>query len=256
MARGGTTGIPPKDRAVEGILWYIQEHGLAGGDRLPPERELCELIGVSRTALRGAIALLISRDTLESRQGSGTYVCPPKPLNVFQEVYNYSSAVREVGLTPGARVLASRIVEATDKLSRKANVPPGTPLFYLQRLRTVDGEPAAIETAFVNAAHCPGIEQHDFARESLYDVLGDEFGIYVEHGIEHITITKLNSDEAKVLQAEESSPAYFQESLEKDAEGGTVEYVKAVVLPNRYRFASNGEEPGVKTKVGATWLRS
>ena len=119
-----------------------------------------------------------------------------------------------------------------------------------------EGEPAAIETAFVNAAHCPGIEQHDFARESLYDVLGDEFGIHVEHGIEHITITKLNSDEAKVLQAEESSPAYFQESLEKDAEGGTVEYVKAVVLPNRYRFASNGEEPGVKTKVGATWLRS
>ena len=27
MARGGATGIPPKDRAVEGILWYIQEHG-------------------------------------------------------------------------------------------------------------------------------------------------------------------------------------------------------------------------------------
>ena len=72
MARGGASGIPPKDRAVEGILWYIQEHGLEGGDRLPPERELCELIGVSRTALRGAIALLISRDTLESRQGSGT----------------------------------------------------------------------------------------------------------------------------------------------------------------------------------------
>ena len=35
---GESYAIPPKDRAVEGILWYIQHHQLAGGDRLPAER--------------------------------------------------------------------------------------------------------------------------------------------------------------------------------------------------------------------------
>ena len=53
---------------------------MQGGDRLPAERVLCEELGVSRTALRAAIARLISCGTLESRRGSGTYVCPPKPL--------------------------------------------------------------------------------------------------------------------------------------------------------------------------------
>lgn len=250
------SNIPPKDRAVEGILWYIQKHCLKGGDRLPPERELCELIGVSRTALRSAIALLISRDTLESRRGSGTYVCRPKPLNVFQEVYNYSSAVREAGLIPGAHVLASSTLRADDTLSRKANVSIDTPIFLLKRLRTVDGKPAAIETAYVNMESCGGIEKHDFAVESLYDVLGAEYGISVEHGVEHITITKLTADEAEILQAPEASPAYYEESLEKDRDGRTVEYVKAVILPHRYRFANNGEAPGVKTKVGAAWLKS
>ena len=57
---GESYAIPPKDRAVEGILWYIQHHQLAGGDRLPAERVLCEEIGVSRTALRAGITRLIS----------------------------------------------------------------------------------------------------------------------------------------------------------------------------------------------------
>ena len=67
--------FPPTDRAVEGILWYIQHHQLAGGDRLPAERVLCEEIGVSRTALRAGITRLISCGTLESRRGSGTGMC-------------------------------------------------------------------------------------------------------------------------------------------------------------------------------------
>ncbi|MFR7751389.1 MAG: GntR family transcriptional regulator [Collinsella sp.] len=88
--------IPPKDRAFEGILWYIKHYDLQGGDRLPAERVLCEELGVSRTALRAAITRLISCGTLESRRGSGTYVCPPKPLNIFQETWNYTQAVERV----------------------------------------------------------------------------------------------------------------------------------------------------------------
>ena len=95
---GESYAIPPKDRAVEGILWYIQHHQLAGGDRLPAERVLCEEIGVSRTALRAGITRLISCGTLESRRGSGTYLCPSKPLNIFQETYNFSDAVRTAGI--------------------------------------------------------------------------------------------------------------------------------------------------------------
>jgi len=35
---GESYAIPPKDRAVEGILWYIQHHQLAGGDLNSAER--------------------------------------------------------------------------------------------------------------------------------------------------------------------------------------------------------------------------
>jgi len=44
------------------------------GDRLPPERELCEQFGVSRTVIREAIRALEAKGLLATQVGSGTYV--------------------------------------------------------------------------------------------------------------------------------------------------------------------------------------
>ena len=123
--------IPPKDRAFEGILWYIKHYDLQSGDRLPAERVLCEELGVSRTALRAAITRLISCGTLESRRGSGTYVCPPKPLNIFQETWNYTQAVERVSSKSTARLVWSKVVYADIDLAQKAQIDLGMPLFWL-----------------------------------------------------------------------------------------------------------------------------
>lgn len=47
---------------------------LRPGERLPPERDLSERLGVSRPSLRDAVAELHARGLLESRAGSGVYV--------------------------------------------------------------------------------------------------------------------------------------------------------------------------------------
>lgn len=43
-------------------------------DRLPPERELCNQFGVSRTVIREAMRILEAKGLLASQGGSGTYV--------------------------------------------------------------------------------------------------------------------------------------------------------------------------------------
>lgn len=250
-----SSGIPPKDRAQEGILWYIKSEGLKGGDRLMPERELAEKLGVSRTALRAAITQLISTHVLESRQGSGTYVLPPKPINIFQETYNYSDAVRRAGREPGSRLEYARLIEADEGLAQRTRLAAGAPLFEIRRIRFADDEPVAIETAYVNYAICPGIEAHDFAVESLYDVLAADYGVHVGHGQERISIARATSEEVSLLQVEEGSPVFFERAIECQADGVPVEYLKAVILPSRYRFASNGCENGSRPKeVKSSWL--
>jgi GntR family transcriptional regulator, transcriptional repressor for pyruvate dehydrogenase complex len=62
------------EQVVQQILERIHAGEFAPGERLPTERELGELFGVSRGVIREAIKVLGAMGLIESRQGSGTYV--------------------------------------------------------------------------------------------------------------------------------------------------------------------------------------
>ncbi|MDO4560709.1 MAG: FadR/GntR family transcriptional regulator [bacterium] len=66
------------------ILSEIQSGQLTVGDKLPPETELAQRYGVSRTILREAIASLKNEDILESRQGRGIIVKNARSRQAFR----------------------------------------------------------------------------------------------------------------------------------------------------------------------------
>jgi DNA-binding FadR family transcriptional regulator len=65
---------------VERLAQSIRLGVLVGGERLPPERELAETLGVSRVPLREAIGALRAAGLIESRRGrgGGTFVVSPR----------------------------------------------------------------------------------------------------------------------------------------------------------------------------------
>jgi GntR family transcriptional regulator, transcriptional repressor for pyruvate dehydrogenase complex len=71
-----TVGVKDRlvDRVVDEIQYQIMDGKFTPGMMLPPERELCEQLGVSRTVLREAVRMLVSRGLLETRPGVGTLV--------------------------------------------------------------------------------------------------------------------------------------------------------------------------------------
>ncbi|MGB1250074.1 MAG: FadR/GntR family transcriptional regulator [Candidatus Promineifilaceae bacterium] len=65
-------------RLYEQIVEQIEQQVLSGvlstGDRLPPERQLAEQFGVSRTAVREAVKALRQRGLIEVFPGRGTFI--------------------------------------------------------------------------------------------------------------------------------------------------------------------------------------
>ena len=62
------------DQLYGQILDQIVSGRLNEGDRLPPEKDICEMFGVSRPVVRDALLQLRADGLVQARQGSGTYV--------------------------------------------------------------------------------------------------------------------------------------------------------------------------------------
>jgi GntR family transcriptional regulator, transcriptional repressor for pyruvate dehydrogenase complex len=71
-----------RDLAADQLLEMVISGGLEPGERLPPERELCDLLGVSRTVVREALNLLEARGLISIEHGRGAVVSGGNPRAV------------------------------------------------------------------------------------------------------------------------------------------------------------------------------
>ena len=93
--RGGTSAEEVAARLRE----MIHSGELSAGDRLPPERDLAKLLGVSRPTLRAGIRSLSAVGILQSRQGAGTFVAAAEesptldssPLRMLSALHGFTS---------------------------------------------------------------------------------------------------------------------------------------------------------------------
>ena len=70
-------------RAIDSIRDMISSGALRPGDRLPPEQELADQLGVSRGSLREAVRALAQIKVLDVRRGDGTYVTSLAPSELL-----------------------------------------------------------------------------------------------------------------------------------------------------------------------------
>ncbi|MGH3396935.1 MAG: FadR/GntR family transcriptional regulator [Streptosporangiaceae bacterium] len=86
---------PLFQRVADQVQHYIEGNGLQPGDRLPGERELGELLGVSRASVREALRSLQARGVVLVRHGKGVFVAAPGEGERALERF---TRLREVGL--------------------------------------------------------------------------------------------------------------------------------------------------------------
>lgn len=74
------------EKIANRLLTLIKEKQLRPGDCLPPERELAQMMKVSRPSLREALRALQLMNIIKNRQGSGNYITALEPAKLVEHL--------------------------------------------------------------------------------------------------------------------------------------------------------------------------
>lgn len=101
-----TTGNRVIDQARDALAAFVK--GAPEGSKLPPERELAQRLGVSRTTLRDGVSRLALLGLVEIRHGDGTYVRSPDATHL---ALPFRSLLEHAPNTLGELLTLKRLLE-------------------------------------------------------------------------------------------------------------------------------------------------
>jgi len=84
------------EQVAEQITTWISENGLKPGDRIPPERELAQRLGVSRATLSQALVALEVIGVVAVRHGDGTVVTQSRSRRIVEAIRAHADRIPEI----------------------------------------------------------------------------------------------------------------------------------------------------------------
>ena len=189
------------------------------GDRIPPEVELVQSLGVSRATIRAAVGRLVGRGLLVRRQGSGTFLArlperseQPSPVGIklgsgvaqLGRLDTYTSIAERLGLKADSDHLRVETARIAPDEAQALELPADGEVTRVCRVLLLDGEPAAWMIDVLPADLIPAAKVRQLLSPSqmMLDLLLDE-GIPVAFSEVEISTALLDPGQpARIPRAE------------------------------------------------------
>jgi GntR family transcriptional regulator len=205
------------------------------GQVLPSEISLAKELDVSQGTVRKAIDQLCSDGVLTRSQGRGTFVSEQtEELANFRFFRLTDSAGNRV--MPELQRQVASAEKADSMLSKALGLRVGTKVHVLDRVRTVAGERAILETITVPDALMPKLSDEAPLPNALYPHYQARYGISVVRTEDRLTSVAANSRQARTLSVPTGAPLLQIERVAVDLAGRSIEHRMTRVVTRDHAY--------------------
>ncbi len=203
---------------------------------LPSERALAELAGVSRVTVRKALARLVRDGLVRQRRGAGSFVRGPGPRleHSLSTLTSFTEYMQRRGKASSSLILNAGLFMPTPDETMSLGLSPSERVARIERLRSADGQPMAIECSSVPEELLPA---PDTVTTSLYSVLRNS-GHTPVRAVQRIGACNLAAREAELLNLPEGSAVLKIERAGYLANGRPVEFTRGTYRSDIYDFVA------------------
>lgn len=229
--------IPLYHQAYLFIRELIMKEVFVQGELMPPEIELAHTLAIGRQTLRQAMSQLVEEGLVERFSGRGTFVCEKKIKSDFFLDRSFSQEMADLGKKTRSRVLKISNEVINERAPQCFLKKLGAPCLHLIRLRYGDEIPIGLQEAIILTERCPDLDKHDFAKESLYHVMTENYGLEISE-IYHIVNAIISTEaHAKLLEIKMGSPLLLEKSVTFLADGEPIEATTSYFRADKYEYS-------------------
>lgn len=167
--------LPLYQQLADDLRSKIEASVYPPGSRIPSEHELSKTYSVGRPTVRQATDLLVRRQLLDRRRGSGTFVLqPPKQVDLFS-LGGTLASFEKGSVHPKTRLTQRLRLQATELSAH--NPLSGRAAYSFERLSSVRGRPVLLERFWLDPAVFRDLHQFKLSGRSLSQLVETHYAL-------------------------------------------------------------------------------
>ncbi|MDB5666779.1 GntR family transcriptional regulator [Cypionkella sp.] len=217
------------------IVDAIASARLTPGDSLPPERDVAMMTGLSRVTVRKAIQSLVTSGELVQKRGSGTFVAQRvvRLEQALSQLTSFTDDMARRGKQAESIWICRALFLPAPEEVMALGLGSGDRVARLERVRSTDGQPLAIERAALSSVMLPDPEA---VTTSLYATL-EQRGLRPVRAVQRISAANLGRQDAELLGVSPGTASLKIERISYLATGRVVEFTRSIYRGDAYDFA-------------------
>ena len=230
------SSLPLYHQIMQELKQQINDKKYEPNQVMPSEAELMRIYGVSRMTVRLAIDGLERQGYVTKVQGKGTFVKKRKIVQELSMITSWSESLLSQGLNTQSEILAKKEVKADEDAAEKLGVAMGTPLYYVERIKSVDHEPVGWGRIWVKKSLFPGILEQENLGDSVYDVMENIYHVEMDRAVEVVEAMAADKRAAALLGIREGEPLLQVNRVTYNTAGEAIEISRIVSRADMYAY--------------------
>ena len=215
---------------------FIRSGNLKPGDIIPPEQKLCSELGVSRGTVRMAIGELVQEGVLRREQGRGTFLVGPRLDKSLLAYFKFAQRDTSEEIIPESKILKIENVSPPLEVAKALEITSKETVVRIKRLRTVKGVPFIFQVSFFPKKQFPRLDRINTNVPSLYDFIGNRYGIHIMAVEEYLTAALADDEARKMIGLKVGAPVIIIERIAFSTHEKPVEFRRSVGRADRYHY--------------------
>ena len=233
------------DQTVQAIQKAIKQGKFPAGSQLPPEMELLQMMGISRTTLREALRILEEQRLIRKRRGLGTFVMERAIVKDMSQNFGITEMISQAGYTPGARDFNIRLDMPSNTVSEKLGIAENTMTVVIERVRTANQTPVVWTRDIMPQEYLGGWMPtiKELNQRSLYECLEEHTNIRIVSGIASFSPVQANREIAEKLSIQRNDLLLLIDQVDLDQSQRLVLYSAEYHLTDKFNFIIHRKGP-------------